>query len=106
MPLFHQVSHSRRLNCSSELVVPPRDFFHRSLRSLAPPCRFCAHGRVRRVTLNVSDPFPKPLEPRHGRPLLSGEPSPRDQAAPPRLGPDPGRWISDVRLSSDGLDFN
>jgi hypothetical protein len=63
MPLFCQVSRSRPRNCSSELVAPPLDFSHRGLRFLAPPCRFCAHGRVRRVTLNVSDPFPKPLEP-------------------------------------------
>jgi hypothetical protein len=27
-----------------------------------------AHGRVRRVALNAPDPFPKPLEPRRGRP--------------------------------------
>jgi hypothetical protein len=31
------------------------------------PCRFCAHGRVRRVALNMSDRFPKPPEPRRGR---------------------------------------
>jgi hypothetical protein len=43
------------------------ELFHRGLRSLAPPCRFCAHGRVRRDTLNVSGPFPKPPEPRRGR---------------------------------------
>jgi hypothetical protein len=40
--------------------------FH--LRSLAPPGRFYAHGRVRRVALNVSNPFPKPLDPRRGQP--------------------------------------
>jgi hypothetical protein len=67
MPLFRQVSRSRPRNCSSELVAP-RDFSHCGLCSLAPPCRFCAHGCVRRVALNVSDPFPKPLEPHRGRP--------------------------------------
>jgi hypothetical protein len=32
------------------------------------PRRGDAHGRVRHVTLNVTDPFPKPLELRQGRP--------------------------------------
>jgi hypothetical protein len=41
--------------------------FHRGLR-LVLPRRRDAHGRVRRVTLNVPDPFPMPLEPRCGRP--------------------------------------
>jgi hypothetical protein len=68
MPLFRQVSPQRPRNCSLELVVPLRNLSHRGLRSLAPPCRFCAHSRVRRVALNVSDPFPKPLEPRRGQP--------------------------------------
>jgi hypothetical protein len=66
MPLFRQVSPLRPCNCSPELAAPPRNLFQRGLRSLAPPCRFCAHGRVRRVALNVSNPFPKPLEPRRG----------------------------------------
>jgi hypothetical protein len=106
MPLFRQVSRSRSRprHCSTELVAPPRDFSHRDLRSLAPSCR--AHGRVRRVTLNVSEPFPKPLEPRRVCPLVSGEPSPRDQVAPSRSGPAPGRWISGVRPRSGGLDFS
>ena len=90
-------------NCSPELVAPPRDFSHHGLRSLAPSCRFCAHGRFCRVALNVSDPFPKPLEPRCGRPLVSSEPSPRDQAVPPRSCPAPGRWITGVRPRSNGL---
>ena len=68
MPLFRQVSSLRPRNCSPELVAPSRNLSHRGLHSLAPPCRFCAHGHVRRVALNVSDPFPKPLEPRHGQP--------------------------------------
>jgi hypothetical protein len=103
MPLFRQVSPQSPRNCSSELVVPPRDFFHRGLRSLAPSCRFCAHGRVCRVALNVPDPFPKPLKPCHGRPLVSGEPLPRDQAVPPRSCPPPSHWISGVHLRSNGL---
>jgi hypothetical protein len=61
-------------NCSPELVAPLRDLSHRSLRPLVPPCRFCAHGHVCRVALNVPDPFPKPLEPHCGRPLISGDP--------------------------------
>jgi hypothetical protein len=68
MPLFRQISPQRPCNCSPVLAAPPRNLFHRGLRSLAPPRRFCTHGRVRRVALNVSDPFPKPLEPRRGRP--------------------------------------
>jgi hypothetical protein len=67
MPLFRQVSSLRPRNCSSELVAPPQNLFYRGLRSLAPQCRFCAHGRVRRVALNVSDPSPKPQEPHHSR---------------------------------------
>jgi hypothetical protein len=38
------------------------------------PLRRChAHGRVRRVTLNSLEPFPRALDPRHGRALASGE---------------------------------
>jgi hypothetical protein len=58
MPLFRQVSPQSPRNCSPELVAPPRDFSHHGLRSLTPPCQFYAHGRVRRVDLNVPDPFP------------------------------------------------
>jgi hypothetical protein len=86
MPLFHQALPLRLRNCSLELAAPPQNLSHHGLCSLAPSCWFCAHGRVHRVALNVSDPFPKPLEPHHGRPLVSSEPSPRDRAAPPRLG--------------------
>jgi hypothetical protein len=68
MPLFRQVSPQSPHNCSLELVAPSRDFSHHDMRSLAPPCRFCAHGRVRRVALNVPDPFLKPIEPHRGRP--------------------------------------
>jgi hypothetical protein len=68
MPLFRQVSPQRPCNCSPELAAPPRNLFHRGLRSLAPLCRFYAHSRVRHVVLNVYDPFPKPLEPRRGQP--------------------------------------
>jgi hypothetical protein len=32
------------------------------------PVPVLRHGRVRRVALNVSNPFPKPPEPRHGQP--------------------------------------
>jgi hypothetical protein len=103
MPLFRQVSPQCPRNCSPELVAPPRDLSHRGLYPLVPPCRFCAHGHVRRVTLNVPDPFPKPLEPHRGRPLVSGEPLPRDRAAPPRSCPVPGCWISGVRPRSEGL---
>jgi hypothetical protein len=103
MPLFCQVSSQCLRNCSSELVAPPRDLSHRGPCPLVPLCRFYAHGRVRRVALNVSDPFPKPLEPHHGRPLVSDEPSLRDRAAPPRSCPVPDYWISGVRPRSDGL---
>jgi hypothetical protein len=103
MPLFRQVSPQSPHNCTPELVTLPRDFSHCGLRSLAPPCQFFAHGRVRRVALNVPDPFPKPLEPRCGHPLVSGEPSPRDRATPPRSCPPPGRWIPGVRPRSNGL---
>jgi hypothetical protein len=67
MPLIRQVPHQSPRNCSPELAAPPRNLFLRGLRSLAPPCRFCAHGCVRRDMLNVSGPFPKPQEPRRGR---------------------------------------
>jgi hypothetical protein len=67
MPLFRQVPHRSPRNCSPELAAPPRNLFHRGLRYLAPPCRFCAHGCVHRDVLNVSVLFPKPLEPRRGR---------------------------------------
>jgi hypothetical protein len=67
MPLIRQVSHQSPHNCSPKLAAPPWNLFHRGLRSLAPPCQFCAHGCVRRDVLNVSGPFPKPPEPRCGR---------------------------------------
>jgi hypothetical protein len=87
MPLFRQVSPQRPRSCSPELAAPPQNLFHRGLRSLAPPCRFYAHGRVRRVALNVSDPFPKPLDPRRGQPshlrrTLAVGPSERDGLPP------------------------
>jgi hypothetical protein len=103
MLLFRQVSPQCPRDCSPELVAPPRDLSHRGLCPLVPPCRFCAHGRVCRVALNVPDPFPKPLEPRRGHPLISGEPSLRDRAAPPCSCPVPGYWISGVRPRSDSL---
>jgi hypothetical protein len=68
MPLFRQVSPQSPRNCLSKLASSPWNLFHHGLRSLAPPCRFCAHGRVRRDALNVSDPFPKPPEPQRGQP--------------------------------------
>jgi hypothetical protein len=86
MPLFRQVSPQRPRTCSPELAVAPWNLSHHGLHSLTPPCRFCAHGHVRCVALNVSDPFPKPLERHRGRPLVFGEPSPWDRAAPPRSG--------------------
>jgi hypothetical protein len=66
MPLFRQVPHWSPRDCSPELAAPPRNLFHCGLRSLAPPCRFCAHSCVHRDVLNVSGPFPKPPEPRRG----------------------------------------
>jgi hypothetical protein len=67
MPLFHQVSPQCPHNSSPELiraaVSPPR----RVMRPLVPSCRFCAHGRVRQITLSALELFPKPLEPRHGQ---------------------------------------
>jgi hypothetical protein len=68
MPLFRQVLPQRPCNCSPKLAAPPWNLFHRGLRSLAPLCRFYTHSRVRRVTLNMPDPFPKPPEPRRGQP--------------------------------------
>jgi hypothetical protein len=67
MPLIRQVPHQSPRNCSPELAAPPRNLFHHGLRSLAPPCRFCAHSCVRRDVMNMSSPFPKPPEPRRGR---------------------------------------
>jgi hypothetical protein len=66
MPLIRQVPHQSPRNCSPKLAAPPRNLFHCDLRSLAPPCRFYAHGCVRRDVLNVSGPFPKPPEPHRG----------------------------------------
>jgi hypothetical protein len=101
MPLFRQVSPQSPCNCSPELFVPPRDFFHYRLRSLAPPCRFYAHGCVRRVALNVPDPFPKPLKPCRSRPprlrrALTTRPSAALMSAP-------GSWIPGVYPRSNGL---
>ena len=67
MPLIRQVPHQSPRNCSPELATPPRNLFHRGLRSLEPPCRFCAHGCVRRDVLNVFGHFPKPPEHCRGR---------------------------------------
>ena len=76
-------------NCSSELpraaVSPPR----RVQRPLVLPRRRDAHGRVCQTTLNTPELVPKPLEPHHGQPLVSGEISPRDRKAPPRMCPPP-----------------
>jgi hypothetical protein len=91
--------------------VPPRNLFHRGMRSLAPPCRFCAHGCVRRDVLNVSGPFPKPQEPRRGRsgrlqrtPVVGprGTTAPKSAPLPLDLGrpPDIGRF----RLNPSGSD--
>jgi hypothetical protein len=41
--------------------------FHRGLRPLVPPCRFCAHGRVCQIDLSALELFPKPLEARRGQ---------------------------------------
>jgi hypothetical protein len=84
MPLFHQVSSLRPRNCSAELDVPPWNLFYRGLRSLAPLCQFCTHGRVRCVALNVSDPFLKPPEPRRGQPSRLRRTHAAGPAAPPR----------------------
>jgi hypothetical protein len=67
MPLIRQVPNQSPRNCSPELAASPQNLFHRGLRSLVPPCWFCAHGCVRHNVLNVSGPFPKPPEPRRGR---------------------------------------
>jgi hypothetical protein len=67
MPLIRQVSPQSPRNFSPELAAPPRNLLHCGLCSLALPYRFCAHGGVCRDVLNVSGPFPKPLEPRRGR---------------------------------------
>jgi hypothetical protein len=85
------------VSCAAAGPSPPRS------ASSGTPCRFYAHGRVRRVSLNVSDPFPKPLEPHRGRPprlrrALATKPS---GATAHMSGPD--CWISGVRPRSDGL---
>jgi hypothetical protein len=87
----------------SRLVVPPRDFSHRGLRSLAPPCRFCAHGCVRRVALNVPDHFPKPLEPCRGCPPRLRRALAVGPSGATALMSSPGRWIPRARLRSSGL---
>jgi hypothetical protein len=103
MPLFRQVSPQSPRNCSPELVAPPRDFSHCGLRSLAPPCRFCAHGRVRRVALNVPDHLPKPLEPRHGCPPCLRRALAVGLSGATALKSDPGRWIPRVLPRSRSL---
>jgi hypothetical protein len=50
-----------RVSCAAAEPFLPRFAF-----SVAP-CRFCAHGCVRRDVLNVPGSFPKPPEPHHGR---------------------------------------
>jgi hypothetical protein len=74
-------------DCSPELlravVRPPR----RVQRPLVLPRRRDAHGRVHQTALNAPELAPKPLEPRRGQPLVSGELSLRDRAVPPRLCP-------------------
>jgi hypothetical protein len=82
-------------------VSPPR----RVPRSVVPPRRRGAHGRVRHVALSTPEPFPKPLKPRRGHPLVSGETSSRGRAAPPHPCPITGCWISGVRPRSGGLDL-
>jgi hypothetical protein len=42
--------------------------FRRGLCPLVLPRRCDTHGHVCRVALNAPEPFPKPLEPRRGRP--------------------------------------
>jgi hypothetical protein len=68
MPLFRQELPQLPRNCSPELAAPPRNLFYCDLHSLVPLCRFCAHGRVRRVALNLFDLFLKSPEPRRGQP--------------------------------------
>jgi hypothetical protein len=72
-------------------VSPPR----RVSRSLVLPRRCDAHGRVHHVALG----------PHRGRPLVSGETSPRDRAAPPHPCSVADCWISSVRLRFGGLDL-
>jgi hypothetical protein len=111
MPLIRQVPHQSPRNCSPELAAPSQNLFHRGLRSLAPPCRFCAHGCVRCDVLNVSGPFPKPLEPHRGwsarlrrTPVVgpSGATAPKSALLPLDLGrpPEIGRF----RLNPSGSD--
>jgi hypothetical protein len=52
------------VSCAATGLFPPRSVFSGKDRTVV----FCTHSRVRRVTLNKPDPFPKPLEPRRGRP--------------------------------------
>jgi hypothetical protein len=88
-PLFPCVLPWSSRDCSLELiraaVSPPR----RGLRPLVSPCRLCAHGRVRRTTLSAPKLFPSLWSPVVASPLISGEFSPRDRAAPPHWCPTP-----------------
>jgi hypothetical protein len=101
MPLFRQVSPPCPRTSSPELiravVSPP----HRVLHPLVLSRRRGTHGRVCHVALNALELFPKPLEPRHGRPPRLR----RDRAAPPHPRPTASRWISGVRPRSGSLDL-
>jgi hypothetical protein len=76
-------------DCSLELphtaISPPR----RVQRPLVLPHRRNAHGRVCQTALNVPELAPSLWSPIVASSLVSGELSPWDRAAPPRLGPAP-----------------
>jgi hypothetical protein len=85
------------VSCAAAGLFPPWSAFSGAPVPVLHP-RSCWPCR-----LNVPDPFPKPLEPRRGCPLVSGEPSPWDRAAPPRSCPASGHWIPGVRPRSNDL---
>jgi hypothetical protein len=63
LPSIAQCPHNSSPELIRAAVSPPR----RVLRPLVPPCRFCAHGRVRQIALSALELFPKPLESRPGQ---------------------------------------
>jgi hypothetical protein len=70
-------------NSLPELIRAAASPPHRVPRSLVLLRRRGAHGRVRQIALSAFELFPKPLEPHHGHPLVSGETSPWSRAASP-----------------------
>jgi hypothetical protein len=77
--------------------------FRHGLCPLVLPRRRDTHGRVRRVALNVPNPFPKPLEPRRDRPPCLRRALAAGPSGATALMSGSGCWISSVRPRPDGL---